>query len=134
MFQTIKFYKLKLKIPKETIFLQYKSIIFPDKKPYRINCYIDIYNEKNKEHRQKLYNIVLLTYIYPYFEKEWIMKNNYNFNNNSIKSLKNEINKYSCDYDSLYSKIDIYPDPNGYSFFSPYNKILTRNFINEIIK
>lgn len=125
---------LKFKKPVEQVMIQYKSIIFPDKKPYRINLDINIFSKNTNEINATQFDkCILMTIIYPFFEKQYLIDKNIELNIQNEKKIIAEINNFSKKYQIICKNISIYLDPNGFSFFSPYNNFLTRKYIDDII-
>lgn len=124
---------LKFKKPTKSVMIQYKSIIFPDFKPYRINLHVDKYSTNINDDEQ-IFSSVLTTQIYPFFERQHQILKHVSMNEQEKIYLLKEINAFTIKYNLLYRDIDVYLDPNGFNFFSPYNQLLKRKYISDFVK
>lgn len=104
--------------------LQYKSILLPDRKPYRITA--DIEYPVASSSMETVQKCVLITVIYPYLERQWLLTGGISIDK---RELLNEINRFSRQYKVKYEDISIYPDPNGLEPSSAYNIYLGRPWI-----
>ena len=118
--------------PINSYFKQYKSIVCPDKNPYRINITFDEYIEDIDI--EKICLRALIINIYPHIEKQYFDNKIIKFDRKNEKLIIDDMNKHKNNHNIVFTDIAIYPEPNGMLTYSHYNNLLKRDYIDEKIE